>query len=396
MRQRSGTRDSPGSGGARRLGVGLLLALALMLACAAGAAASPGRVDYPSVTSEPWTSPTTSPASIPKRRPWRWRWGRRTKRSSSAQGRRPAQAAPSALTCSSPGTSANGTLDPAFGSRAGVLMRVEAPSTPGSQARAAGGARRRQGRQGDDRGRDRRRHSGRPAEPGRRSRNVLRRHRQGRDGSQRSRNRYRRRSGKGRKRPGHGRRRQGRWRRPPAGPIHGDGPARPRLRPHGVAAAQLGPGENLPAAVAVRKGKAFLGAPVCCSAAGRPMRVGVFAEDGTRSRLIEVGLPKRLKAGRARGISTVIPAADGATLVVGSAEKGTFVARLLPSGKPDPTFGDRGYALVPRFFVEGPDGGGARPSRQDRPLGLALRHARHRRPPGEDRQGLQAAARRAP
>ena len=110
----------------------------------------------------------------------------------------------------------------------------------------------------------------------------------------------------------------------------------------------------MPAAVAVGKGSAYLGTPVCCSTAGQPMRVGVFAEDGSRSRLIDVNLPGSLKAGRARGISTVIPAADGATFVVGSAAKGTFVAKLLPSGKPDPSFGERGYSLVPKFFVEGP------------------------------------------
>ena len=42
----------------------------------------------------------------------------------------------------------------------------------------------------------------------------------------------------------------------------------------GVAAAQLGPGDNVPAFVAVGRGEAYLGAPVCCSAAGQPMRVG--------------------------------------------------------------------------------------------------------------------------
>ena len=46
LRQRSAPRGRPGSGGARRFGAGLLLVLALMLACAAGAAASPGQVDY--------------------------------------------------------------------------------------------------------------------------------------------------------------------------------------------------------------------------------------------------------------------------------------------------------------------------------------------------------------
>ena len=126
---------------------------------------------------------------------------------------------------------ADGTLDPAFGSQgrgADARRSAEHLRLP---ARAAGGARRRQGRQGDDRGRDRRRHSGRPARPGRRSRSLLRRHRQGRDGSRRSRNRDRRRSGEGRKRPGHGRRRRGRGKQPAAGPVHGHGPARPGLRP---------------------------------------------------------------------------------------------------------------------------------------------------------------------
>ena len=124
----------------------------------------------------------------------------------------------------------------------------------------------------------------------------------------------------------------------------------------GIVAARLGPGGNVPAAVAISKGSAYLGTPVCCSTAGQPMHVGVFAEGGSRSRLIDVNLPRGLKAGRAQGISTVIPTTDGATFVVGSAAKGTFVARLLPSGKPDPSFGERGYSLVRRLFVEGPTG----------------------------------------
>jgi uncharacterized delta-60 repeat protein len=110
-----------------------------------------------------------------------------------------------------------------------------------------------------------------------------------------------------------------------------------------------------PAAVGVKKGKAFVGLPNCCSAAQR-MRVGLFAANGSRSGLLGFGLPARLKAGPPRGVAGVIPQAHGSVEVVGTAKKGTFVARLLASGKPDPSFGDRGFALVRGFFVEGPPG----------------------------------------
>ena len=56
---------------------------------------------------------------------------------------------------------------------------------------------------------------------------------------------------------------------------------------------------------------------------------------GTLSRAIRVRLPKRLGAGKPQGISSVIPAPKGSTFVVGSAAKGTFVAKYGRNGKLD-------------------------------------------------------------
>jgi uncharacterized delta-60 repeat protein len=354
LTQRGGSREATGSGGARRLGAGLLLVVGLMLACAAGAAASPGQVDY----QFGYFGTLDITNDLP---------GANSEKEALAMAIGPANetivVSSKAVTCASGVVcsdlfvsryAGNGTLDPAFGSRAGVLMRVEEPSVPGSQAQpqaalavgkdgrttiATGtGAGILVARLSPDGGPDTSFAGTGRAETVLSGAGTVTGLALGKAGSTLVTGGVAKGAGDDLLLA----------RYTATGQLDTD------FGQHGVAAAQLGADENLPAAVAVRKGKAYLGAPVCCSAAGGPMRVGVFAEDGTRSRLIEVGLPKRLKAGRAKGISTVIPAADGATLVVGSAEKGTFVARLLPSGKPDPSFGDRGYALIPRFFVEGP------------------------------------------
>jgi uncharacterized delta-60 repeat protein len=352
--QLSGPRAAPaGSAGARRLGAGLL-ALCLMLAGAGAAVASPGQVDY----SFGYFGTLDITNDLP---------GANSEKEALAMAIGPANetivVSSKTVPCASPvfcsdlfvtRYDTNGALDPAFGPRAGALMRVEAPSAPGSQPRpqaalavgkdgrttiAAGtGAGILVTRLNPDGGLDLSFGAGGRVETVLGGAGTVTGIALGKAGSILV----------------------------TGGVAKGTGndlllaryTATGQLDPdfglRGIAAGQIGPGDNVPAAVAVSKGKAYLGAPVCCSAAGQPMRVGVYAEDGTRSRLVEVRLPKRLKAGSARGISTVIAAAHGATLVVGSAGKGTFVARLLPSGKPDPTFGDRGYSLVPKLFVEGP------------------------------------------
>ena len=112
--------------------------------------------------------------------------------------------------------------------------------------------------------------------------------------------------------------------------------------------------DGVPAALAVSKGSVYLGVPVCCSAGPVPAQVGVIASDGTLARTIKVAPPRRLQAGKPRGISGVIPKSKGAVEVVGSTAKGSFVARFLANGKPDTSFGERGYAFVRGLFVEGP------------------------------------------
>jgi uncharacterized delta-60 repeat protein len=330
-----------------------LITLALMLACAAGAAAKPGQVDY----SWGYFGTLDITNDLP---------GLNAEKEALAMAVGPANetivVSSRAETCAGAAVcsdlfvtryDADGALDPAFGSRAGALMRVEEASTPGSQpAPQAALAIGKDGRATVAAGTGagilvaRLSPDGAPEASfggtggvetvlggagtvtgvalGKAGRALVTGGVAEGAGSSLLIARY---TATGQLDPGFGR--------------------------GGISTSRLGPGENVPAAVAVGKGRAYLGTPVCCSTAG-PMRVGVFAEDGSRSRLIEVNLPGSLKAGRPRGISTVIPAADGATFVVGSAAKGTFVARLLPSGKPDPSFGERGYSLVSGFFVEGP------------------------------------------
>jgi uncharacterized delta-60 repeat protein len=354
MRQRSGPRGGPDSAGGWRFGAGLLLLLALMLACAGGAAANPGQVDY----SFGYFGTLDITNDLP---------GLNAEKEALAMAVGPANetivVSSKAGTCAGAAVcsdlfvtryDADGALDPAFGSRVGALMRVEAPSTSGSQpapqaALAVG-------------------KDGRVTIAAGTAAGILVA-RLSPDGAPEASF-----GGSGRVETVLG----------GAGTVTGvalgkagsalvtggvtegvgsslllarytaAGQLDPGFGRSGISTPRLGPGDNVPAAVAVGKGSAYLGTPVCCTTGGQPMRVGVFAEDGSRSRIIDVNLPGFLKAGRARGISTVIPAADGATFVVGSAAKGTFVAKLLPSGKPDPSFGERGYSLVPRFFVEGP------------------------------------------
>ena len=75
---------------------------------------------------------------------------------------------------------------------------------------------------------------------------------------------------------------------------------------------------------------------------------------GTLSRAIRVKLPKRLGAGKPKGISSVIPAPKGSTFVVGTAAKGTFVAKYRRDGKVEAGFGDGGFRLLRGLTSETP------------------------------------------
>jgi uncharacterized delta-60 repeat protein len=349
-----GSRNPPGLPSARRLGAGLALALVLALACAAGAAARPGQVDY----SFGYYGTLDITNDLP---------GANAEKAALAMAIGPASetivASSKAVPCASSMVcsdlfvtryDAKGALDPAFGARAGVAMRVEEPNTPGAQrepqaALAVGTDGKTTIAAGTDAGILLARlnpdgspdlsfgGTGRVVTPLVGAATVT--------GLV---------IGQGGSTLVGGAIANGMRDDPLLARYAATGQLDPGFGVGGLAVTDLGPGHEVPAAVAVSKGRAYLGTPVCCSASGQQMHLSVFTDDGTRSRLIDVGLPKRLKAGPATGISSALPADGGKTVVVGSAGKGTFVARLLANGKPDSTFGDRGYSLVPKFFVEGP------------------------------------------
>jgi hypothetical protein len=67
-----------------------------------------------------------------------------------------------------------------------------------------------------------------------------------------------------------------------------------------------------------------------------------------------VKLPKRIGAGKPKGIASVLPGPKGSTFLVGSAAKGTFVAKYGRDGKLDRGYRDGGYALVKGLTSETP------------------------------------------
>lgn len=113
-------------------------------------------------------------------------------------------------------------------------------------------------------------------------------------------------------------------------------------------------GDNLPGDLALRGGSTLVAGPACCLTPTARMTVGELDPSGNLAKSFPVRLPKRLGAGKPKGISTLIAGPKGSTFVVGSGTRGTFVARYRASGRPDPGFGDGGFALVGGLTSETP------------------------------------------
>jgi hypothetical protein len=134
--------------------------------------------------------------------------------------------------------------------------------------------------------------------------------------------------------------------------VQEQGQGEPRFGPIGSTVFADFGSDDLPTGIALRGGKILVGRPLCCAGSTTPT-VAEFGHKGETQSAFKVKVPKRLGAGPVRGVSAAIPS-GGKTFVVGTAKKGTFVARYLANGRPDPKYGDRGFAPVRGLFVEGP------------------------------------------
>jgi uncharacterized delta-60 repeat protein len=121
----------------------------------------------------------------------------------------------------------------------------------------------------------------------------------------------------------------------------------------GIVFSSFQPG-GVPGDIALRGGSVLVGGPICCAESSPSMAIAEFDPNGSLAKAFPVRLPKRLGAGKPKGISTVIPGPKSSTFVAGSGAKGTFVAKYLNSGSPDARFGERGFVLVRGLFTESP------------------------------------------
>ena len=121
----------------------------------------------------------------------------------------------------------------------------------------------------------------------------------------------------------------------------------------GIVFSSFQPGD-VPGDLALRDRSTLVGGPVCCAASPPSMAIVELDPTGTPSQAFPVKPPKRLGAGKPRGISTVLAGPKGSTFVVGSAAKGTFVAKYRRDGRPDDNFRDGGFALVRGLTSEAP------------------------------------------
>jgi uncharacterized delta-60 repeat protein len=135
--------------------------------------------------------------------------------------------------------------------------------------------------------------------------------------------------------------------------LAADGQADPGFGARGTRLDNFQPG-GLPGDLALRGGTALLGGNACCTASESSMALVELDAAGTLTETIGVKLPKRLGAGKPRGIASVLPGPKGSTFVVGSAAKGTFVVKYGRDGKPDKGYRDGGYALVKGLTSESP------------------------------------------
>ena len=105
------------------------------------------------------------------------------------------------------------------------------------------------------------------------------------------------------------------------------------------------PGE-MPGGLLLRGASTVVGGDACCATPTYSMALAKLDAAGSLADVVRVKLPKRLGAGKPKGVADVIGGPKGSTFVVGSAAKGTFVAKYLGSGRPDKSFRDGGFALV--------------------------------------------------
>jgi uncharacterized delta-60 repeat protein len=103
---------------------------------------------------------------------------------------------------------------------------------------------------------------------------------------------------------------------------------------------------GLPGGLLLRGATTVVGGNACCASPTFSMALAGFDAVGNLADVVRVKLPRRLGAGKPKGIADVIGGPKGSTFVVGSATKGTFVAKYLGSGRPDRSFRDGGFALV--------------------------------------------------
>jgi uncharacterized delta-60 repeat protein len=111
---------------------------------------------------------------------------------------------------------------------------------------------------------------------------------------------------------------------------------------------------GMPGGLALRGEATLLAGPACCAGSVPSMAFAQLDASGDLASSFRVRPPKRLAMGKPKGVSTVVPGPKGSTFVVGSAAKGTFVVRYRGDGRPDPRFGDGGFALVKGLRTESP------------------------------------------
>ena len=126
--------------------------------------------------------------------------------------------------------------------------------------------------------------------------------------------------------------------------LGADGQADSRFGVRGTRFGSFQPGE-LPGGLLLRGASSLVGGDACC-AIPTSMALAEYDAGGSLADVVRVKLPKRLGAGKPKGIADVIGGPKSSTFVVGSATKGTFVAKYLGSGRPDKSFRDGGFALV--------------------------------------------------
>ena len=132
--------------------------------------------------------------------------------------------------------------------------------------------------------------------------------------------------------------------------LTADGGSDSRFGARGTRFESFQPGA-LPGDLVLRGASTVVGGNACC-APSSSMALAEFDAAGNLSGAIRVRLPKRLGLGKPKGIAAVIPGPKGSTFVVGSAAKGTFVAKYLRSGRLETDFGKGGFAVVRGLTTE--------------------------------------------